>query len=176
VAGSSSVGGCCRRGFVLALALFSPAPYLEVLRHLTEGLRDLGRWGSSRMPLVAEIGDITRFATARKLCAWAELIPQVRDSDRTVRHGYITKQGLAVRWVLTEAAQRAKTQPPFTRFYAQCPPPRHPDRHRRGRAQAARPLFPHPQPGPGHDHHQPRRSAPPGALASQHAPATRPSP
>src|SRR5215211_4008297 len=31
--------------FVLALALFSPAPYLEVLRHLTEGLRDLGRWG-----------------------------------------------------------------------------------------------------------------------------------
>jgi hypothetical protein len=36
--------------FVLALALFSPAPYLEVLRHLTEGLRDLGRWGSWRMP------------------------------------------------------------------------------------------------------------------------------
>ncbi|MFK8844213.1 transposase domain-containing protein [Streptomyces sp. Ac-502] len=25
--------------FVLALALFSPAPYLEVLRHLVEGLR-----------------------------------------------------------------------------------------------------------------------------------------
>jgi hypothetical protein len=36
--------------FVLALALFSPASYLEVLRHLTEGLRDLGRWGSWRMP------------------------------------------------------------------------------------------------------------------------------
>jgi hypothetical protein len=108
------------------LALFSPAPYLEVLRHLTEGLRDLGRWGSWRMPLVAEIGDITRFATARKLCAWAELIPQVRNSDRTVRHGHITKQGsAAVRWVLTEAAQRAKTQSPFARFYAQCV-------HRRG--------------------------------------------
>jgi hypothetical protein len=29
--------------FVLALALFSPAPYLEVLRHLVEGLRGLGR-------------------------------------------------------------------------------------------------------------------------------------
>jgi hypothetical protein len=54
--------------------------------------------------------------------------------------------------------------------------PRHPDRHRRGRAQAARPLLPHPQPGPGHDHHQPRRSARRGALARQHAPATRPSP
>jgi hypothetical protein len=36
--------------FVLALALFSPAPYLEVLRHLTEGLPELGRWGSWRMP------------------------------------------------------------------------------------------------------------------------------
>ncbi|MCT9010479.1 IS4 family transposase [Streptomyces rhizosphaerihabitans] len=28
--------------FVLALALFSPAPYLEVMRHLVEGLRGLG--------------------------------------------------------------------------------------------------------------------------------------
>lgn len=36
--------------FVLALALFSPAPYLEGLRHLTEGRRDLGRWGSWRLP------------------------------------------------------------------------------------------------------------------------------
>jgi hypothetical protein len=36
--------------FVLAMALFSPAPYLEVLRHLIEGLRELGRWGAWRMP------------------------------------------------------------------------------------------------------------------------------
>jgi hypothetical protein len=33
------------------------------------------------------------FPTARKLCAWAGLTPQVRNSDRTVRHGHITKQG-----------------------------------------------------------------------------------
>ena len=73
------------------------------------------------MTLVAEIGDISRFATARKLCAWAGLIPAVRNSDRTVRHGHITKQGSsAVRWVLCEAAQRARTQPPFARFYAEC--------------------------------------------------------
>ncbi|MEU7166775.1 transposase domain-containing protein [Streptomyces morookaense] len=32
--------------FVLALALFSPAPYPEVLRHLTEGLRGAGLWGA----------------------------------------------------------------------------------------------------------------------------------
>jgi transposase len=31
-----------------------------------------------------------------------------------------------VRWVLTAAAQRAKTQPPFARFHAECA-------HRRGR-------------------------------------------
>jgi transposase len=73
------------------------------------------------MTLLAEVGDIGRFATARKLCAWAGLIPAVRNSDRTVRHGHITKQGSpAVRWVLCEAAQRAKTQPPFARFYAEC--------------------------------------------------------
>jgi transposase len=72
------------------------------------------------MTLVAEIGDIGRFPTARKLCAWAGLTPTVRNSDRKVRHGHITKQGSsAVRWVLCEAAQRAKTQPPFARCYAQ---------------------------------------------------------
>ncbi|MGP3949836.1 transposase domain-containing protein [Streptomyces sp. 7N604] len=31
--------------FVLGLALFSPAPYLEVLRHLVERLRGAGLWG-----------------------------------------------------------------------------------------------------------------------------------
>lgn len=36
--------------FVLALALFSPAPYLEVLRQLTEGLRGMGLWGAWRLP------------------------------------------------------------------------------------------------------------------------------
>jgi hypothetical protein len=36
--------------FVLGLALFSPAPYLEVLRHLVEGLRGAGLWGRWRIP------------------------------------------------------------------------------------------------------------------------------
>ena len=39
--------------------------------------------------LLAEIGDITRFASARKLASWAGLTPTVRGSDRTVRHGHI---------------------------------------------------------------------------------------
>jgi transposase len=98
-----------------------PDPRVEALMALP------GVGWITAMTLVAEIGDITRFPSARKLCAWAGLTPQVRNSDRKVRHGHITKQGsAAVRWVLTEAAQRAKTQPPFARFYAECV-------HRRGR-------------------------------------------
>jgi transposase len=71
------------------------------------------------MTLVAEIGDIAWFPTARKLCAWAGLTPAVGNSDRKVRHGHITKMGSPwVRFVLQEAAQRAKTRPPFAAFYA----------------------------------------------------------
>ena len=72
------------------------------------------------MTLVAEIGDIARFPTARKLCAWAGLTPQVRNSDRKVRHGHITKQGSPwVRGILQEAAQTAKRHPMFAGAYAQ---------------------------------------------------------
>jgi transposase len=72
------------------------------------------------MTLVAEIGDISRFSSARKLCAWAGLRPQVRNSDTTVHHGHITvtKAGSAlVRWVLDEGAQIAKRRPPFKATY-----------------------------------------------------------
>src|SRR5438132_268780 len=61
-----------------------------------------------------EVGDIKRFPTARKLCAWAGLTPSVRNSDTKVRHGHITKAGPAsVRWVLTEASYHARRFPPF---------------------------------------------------------------
>jgi len=68
--------------------------------------------------LLAEIGDITRFGSARKLAAWAGLTPTVRGSDRTVRHGHISKQGSVwVRWILCEAAQTAKRSPQFAASY-----------------------------------------------------------
>jgi transposase len=68
--------------------------------------------------LLAEIGDITRFASARKLASWAGLTPTVRGSDRTVRHGHISKQGSVwVRWILCEAAQKAKHSPEFAASY-----------------------------------------------------------
>jgi len=68
--------------------------------------------------LLAGIGDISRFGPARKLASWAGLTPTVRGSDRTVRHGHISKQGPAwVRWVLCEAAQTAKRHPDFAPGY-----------------------------------------------------------
>jgi transposase len=69
--------------------------------------------------LLAEIGDITRFGSARKLASWAGLTPTVRGSDLTVRHGHISRQGSAwLRWVLNQAAQTAKRSPEFAATYA----------------------------------------------------------
>jgi transposase len=68
--------------------------------------------------LLAEIGDVSRFGSARKLAAWAGLTPTVRGSDRTVRHGHISKQGSTwLRWILSEAAQTAKRSPQFAVSY-----------------------------------------------------------
>ena len=68
--------------------------------------------------ILAEVGDITRFGSARKLAAWAGLTPTVRGSDRTVRHGHISKQGSVwPRWILCEAAQTAKRHPDFAASY-----------------------------------------------------------
>ena len=69
--------------------------------------------------MLAEIGDISRFASARKLASWAGLTPTVRGSDRTVRHGHISRQGSAwLRWVMNQAAQTAKRSPEFAASYA----------------------------------------------------------
>jgi len=90
-----------------------PDPRVKVLTALP-GVGQL-----TAMTLLAEIGDITRFPTARKLCAWAGLTPAVRNSDRKIRHGHITKAGPPwVRWILAEAAQRAKRDPAFAAAYA----------------------------------------------------------
>src|SRR5256885_1379200 len=62
-----------------------PDPRVEALRSL------YGVGLITSMTLVAEIGEISRFPTARKLCAWAGLTPSVHNSDVKVRHGHITK-------------------------------------------------------------------------------------
>jgi transposase len=56
---------------------------------------------------VAEIGDVTRFASPDRLCSWAGLTPKHRESDTKVRRGSITKQGSKlVRWAAVEAISR----------------------------------------------------------------------
>jgi len=57
---------------------------------------------------IAEIGDVSRFATADKLTCWAGLTPRHRESDTTVHRGRVTKQGSKlVRWAAVEAVQRS---------------------------------------------------------------------
>jgi transposase len=64
--------------------------------------------------LVAEAGDITRFATPARLCSWAGLTPRHRESDTKVRRGHITKQGPPlVRWALTGAIQHVPAGHPL---------------------------------------------------------------
>jgi len=58
---------------------------------------------------VAEIGDVTRFASPARLSSWAGLTPKHRESDTVVHRGPITKQGSTlVRWAAVEAAQGAR--------------------------------------------------------------------
>ena len=85
-----------------------------------KGLRTLPGVGEfTALVMVAEIGDISRFPSARKLASWAGLTPTVRGSDLKVRHGHISKQGSAwLRWVLNQAAQTAKRSPQFAASYA----------------------------------------------------------
>ena len=69
--------------------------------------------------MLAEIGDISRFGSARKLASWAGLTPTVRGSDLHVRHGHISKQGSVwLRWAMNQAAQTAKRSPEFAVAYS----------------------------------------------------------
>jgi transposase len=88
-------------------------PRVKVLRTLP------GVGEFTALVMVAEIGDITRFGSARKLASWAGLTPTVRGSDLKVRHGHISKQGSVwLRWAMNQAAQTAKRSPDFAASYA----------------------------------------------------------
>ena len=68
----------------------------------------IGRY--TAMLIIAEIGDVRRFPTARHLCAWAGLTPTVRSSDNKARLGNISRQGSSIlRWAVVEAAQHVPT-------------------------------------------------------------------
>ena len=72
----------------------------------------------SAMLLLAEIGDIGRFADKQALCSYAGLVPRVRESAGKAARGQITRQGSPwLRWILVEAAQVATRSSPAARRY-----------------------------------------------------------
>jgi len=54
--------------------------------------------------ILSEIDDVRRFPHPSKLCAYAGLVPTVRQSASSVRYGGISKEGSAyLRWILIES-------------------------------------------------------------------------
>lgn len=58
--------------------------------------------------ILAEIGEINRFPSAKKLCSWAGLVPSTHLSGGRTYHGPLTKQGSRwLRRILTRATPHA---------------------------------------------------------------------
>jgi len=68
-------------------------------------IKGLGRYTS--LLALAEIGNVSRFPTYKKLSSWVGLIPSTSSSGGITRHGKITKRGnKLLRWSLIQAAWR----------------------------------------------------------------------
>ena len=68
--------------------------------------------------IAAEIGDITRFASPRKLTGYTGLCPKVRQSGMMDRRGHLAKNGPRyLRWALLEAATNAVKHPAYRDRY-----------------------------------------------------------
>lgn len=75
----------------------------------------------SALTIIAEIGDISRFPSAKHLQSYAGLVPSTYNSGNKQIHGKITKQGSKwLRWIMIEAAyhqERCKKIPGFGSYY-----------------------------------------------------------
>ena len=133
-------------------ALAKPDPRVQALM----ALPGVGRL--TAMTLVAEIGDIARFPTARKLCAWAGLTPAVRNLRPQGPPRPHHQAGLAVGALDPPGGRPDRQAPPHVRRHLRParPSSRQADRHRRDRPPAAGPLLPHPQGGPDRHYHRRR--------------------
>jgi transposase len=80
-------------------------------------LRGIGLY--SALVVVAELGEVGRFRSARQVGAYAGLTARVRQSGDRCRHGAITREGSPLlRWVLTEAAMKViKEDDKLRNFY-----------------------------------------------------------
>ena len=67
---------------------------------------------------VAEIGDVSRFPSARHLCSWAGMTPSHKEPGTKVQRGHITKQGNhLVRWAAIEAVAHYHGGEPIKETY-----------------------------------------------------------
>jgi transposase len=68
--------------------------------------------------IAAEIGEITRFPSPRKLAGYTGLCPRVYQSGASDRRGRLSKQGPKyLRWALVEAALHASKHPLYRQRY-----------------------------------------------------------
>jgi transposase len=68
--------------------------------------------------IAAELGDITRFASPKKLCGYTGLCPRVYQSGRRDHRGPLAKNGPRyLRWALIEAATHAARHPLYRDHY-----------------------------------------------------------
>jgi transposase len=109
----------------------------ELNREITDCERELRRLGADHryVPLLltvpgiswvlaytiaAELGDINRFPTPRKLAGYSGLCPRVYQSGERDLRGPLAKQGPKyLRWALVEAATHACTHPAYRDRYQQ---------------------------------------------------------
>jgi transposase len=84
--------------------------------------------------ILAEIGEISRFASDRRLASYAGLVTTTRESAGIIRHGHITKEGSVVlRWALGMTVTHLIRKPgPLKHFYQRAA-----DKHGKKSARAA---------------------------------------
>jgi transposase len=71
--------------------------------------------------VLSEVGDVSRFGNAKKICAYAGLVPTVRQTGgKRSKDLHITKQGSGLlRWALVESAWRlVKSSPKWSALYS----------------------------------------------------------
>ena len=75
----------------------------------------------SAMLIASEIGDISRFSTAKQLVSWAGMCPRVYQSGDTTHHGRIKKDSnRRVNWIMIQATNTAvRHDDRMKRFYEQ---------------------------------------------------------
>ena len=104
------------------------AVYDQLLKEASDKHSDIKRLMSmpgigiiTATTVVAEVGDFSRFATAKQLAKYAGLVPKQRSSGERIRHGGITRAGSSIlRSTMVEAAMRihAKGAPELYGFVA----------------------------------------------------------